>query len=681
MSNYANTKATIAANVYENHLNQVTANMAKAAINSVVDSLITGGFLYKGVATTSTNPGTPDPNIFYIATAPGTYTNFGSLVVNDGEVAILKYNGSWSKEVTGAATAAEVSALGREVDDLDVVVNGQEEEEISILSQFEFEDGKYYPKTSTTPATNVSSRYSTNRVDVSSYKKVVVFADDYESISSDVRACLLIDEDDNILSALTWAESAEGPVDKELEFDVEGTIGAKYLLVSYAPMNCPNGIDIIATTPAVVGFDSRISALELEISGTPGDRTDLVASLVFANSYYYKSDSVTPVSNAASKYSTMRVDISGFDKVDIYCNDYSSTGSDTRACLIIDESDNILAASTWAPSATPLGKREIIFNISTIPGAKYLLASYSTVNCPNGIKVDGVIEGVAGLEQRVSALENGDDKGYMHISFDDVNAPFAWLASNYAATSSIFEENFLNLLKDLHDTYGCVFTLNCFLTNGLDLLAAQGGKFAAEFSANADWLKFAFHAYAGGVSYAADTAQTYRASAEADYAAFVAAVKTITGGVKNIHQVTRLGYFEGDEDKILEFKNQPMGAYGFLCADDSRDSYYLDTAECNLIRWRGHWFDAKNSVYFVATNAPRFDVSAAITQPAAATLVAGRLSGLDFAEVFMHQATIYSDPSNDTLYTDRGNIILDELCKQGSEKFHPDFTQFHLLNY
>ena len=117
MSNYSNTKATIAANVYTNHNNEVTAEMVKAGINAVVDTLIAGGFIYKGVATTSTNPGSPDANVFYIATAPGTYTNFGSLVVNDGEVAILKYNGSWTKEVTGAATAAEVSALGQEQDD------------------------------------------------------------------------------------------------------------------------------------------------------------------------------------------------------------------------------------------------------------------------------------------------------------------------------------------------------------------------------------------------------------------------------------------------------------------------------------------------------------------------------------------------------------------------------------
>ena len=121
MANYANAKATIAANIYTNHLGQVTAEMVKTAADAIVDTLIAGGYLYAGVAKltpTQTNPGSPDANVFYIATEPGTYTNFvgagGSLVVADGEVAILKWNGTWSKEVTGAATAAQVTELGQE---------------------------------------------------------------------------------------------------------------------------------------------------------------------------------------------------------------------------------------------------------------------------------------------------------------------------------------------------------------------------------------------------------------------------------------------------------------------------------------------------------------------------------------------------------------------------------------
>ena len=83
------------------------------------------GYQYMGVATPTTNPGTLDCRCFYIASAAGTYTYFKNssnvaLVVNDGEVAILKYDTSWSKEVTGAATAAQVTQLGQ-------YVNGDEQ--------------------------------------------------------------------------------------------------------------------------------------------------------------------------------------------------------------------------------------------------------------------------------------------------------------------------------------------------------------------------------------------------------------------------------------------------------------------------------------------------------------------------------------------------------------------------
>ena len=77
---------------------------------------ITAGYLYAGIAIPTTNPGSPDEPVFYIAAQAGTYTNFDSIVVNDGEAAILKYvNSSWVKEVSGLATREEVSRLGQEI--------------------------------------------------------------------------------------------------------------------------------------------------------------------------------------------------------------------------------------------------------------------------------------------------------------------------------------------------------------------------------------------------------------------------------------------------------------------------------------------------------------------------------------------------------------------------------------
>lgn len=117
MSNYSSLKATINANVKTNGNQEITGQVMNAVLNAMVNSL-GSGYQYMGIAT-PTNPGTnqtPDDRCFYIATTPGTYSHLGGLVVNDGEVAILKYDSAWSKEVTGAATAEQLTQLGQEVE-------------------------------------------------------------------------------------------------------------------------------------------------------------------------------------------------------------------------------------------------------------------------------------------------------------------------------------------------------------------------------------------------------------------------------------------------------------------------------------------------------------------------------------------------------------------------------------
>ena len=123
MANYANLKATINANIKANGTEAITGPVLNSVLTAAVNTL-GAGYQFMGVATTSTNPGTPDANVFYIAATPGTYTNFGGKTVADGEVAILKYNGTWTKEVTGAATAAQLTQLGQEMGQLGQEVSG-----------------------------------------------------------------------------------------------------------------------------------------------------------------------------------------------------------------------------------------------------------------------------------------------------------------------------------------------------------------------------------------------------------------------------------------------------------------------------------------------------------------------------------------------------------------------------
>lgn len=117
MANYESLKAAIQDVVKTNGNNEITGALLQQSLLAMINSL-GAGYQFMGVAVltpTATNPGTPDQNVFYIASEIGTYSNFGGLSVSDGEVAIFKYNGSWAKEVTGAATAAQVTQLGQEL--------------------------------------------------------------------------------------------------------------------------------------------------------------------------------------------------------------------------------------------------------------------------------------------------------------------------------------------------------------------------------------------------------------------------------------------------------------------------------------------------------------------------------------------------------------------------------------
>ena len=117
MANYATLKAAISAAIKQNGNNEITGNLLQQQLLAMVNSLGVG-YQYVDIATPATNPGTPDQNVFYLASTAGTYANFGGLALVDGEIAILKYNGTWSKNSTGAASLEKVNQLGQKVDDV-----------------------------------------------------------------------------------------------------------------------------------------------------------------------------------------------------------------------------------------------------------------------------------------------------------------------------------------------------------------------------------------------------------------------------------------------------------------------------------------------------------------------------------------------------------------------------------
>ena len=110
MADYSALRDTINNNIVPNNGRQeITGAKLNSVLNSMVD-VLGDGYTFLGVATISTNPTTPEGKAYYLAGAAGTYSNFGNIVVNDDEVALLVWNGTaWSKVVTGAASKEVVN--------------------------------------------------------------------------------------------------------------------------------------------------------------------------------------------------------------------------------------------------------------------------------------------------------------------------------------------------------------------------------------------------------------------------------------------------------------------------------------------------------------------------------------------------------------------------------------------
>lgn len=96
MANYNTLKSDIADNIKQNGENAITGQILQSALMSMINSLGVG-YQFAGIATPSTDPGTPDQRIFYLAIQPGAYTNFGGISIYVPEIALLRYSDAWEK--------------------------------------------------------------------------------------------------------------------------------------------------------------------------------------------------------------------------------------------------------------------------------------------------------------------------------------------------------------------------------------------------------------------------------------------------------------------------------------------------------------------------------------------------------------------------------------------------------
>jgi hypothetical protein len=152
-------------------------------------------------------------------------------------------------------------------------------------------------------------------------------------------------------------------------------------------------------------------------------------------------------------------------------------------------------------------------------------------------------------------------------------------------------------MKSLHDTYGAVITLNCFLHYsgvGYDdfYLIDMPNTWKDEFVAAKEWLKFAFHGY-DDLTFGTIDILPY-------YNDFVTAIYNMTEDYDCIDRVVRTQSFTGSLENVLALTNAQYGAIALLGGghEGGRLSYYLNQENSDYLVRHGVKIDNINNILF-----------------------------------------------------------------------------------
>lgn len=111
MGDYQQLKQSVSNVIKTNGDKRITGAIMQNTLLTIINT-IGANMQFAGVANISTNPGTPDQNLFWIASTPGTYVNFNNIVLNPGESAIIKWaNNVFTKQILGLSTDEKIEQV------------------------------------------------------------------------------------------------------------------------------------------------------------------------------------------------------------------------------------------------------------------------------------------------------------------------------------------------------------------------------------------------------------------------------------------------------------------------------------------------------------------------------------------------------------------------------------------
>lgn len=214
----------------------------------------------------------------------------------------------------------------------------------------------------------------------------------------------------------------------------------------------------------------------------------------------------------------------------------------------------------------------------------------------------GVIDETTGEKKEVRVYWLPKFAGSYRLSIDDNIWFLRDIHEHEGVYKSIFDNPFLAFLRGIHAAYGTKVHLNLFYeTDGFNL-SQLSDKFAAEWKAQASWLRLSFHALGEFPD------KPYQ---RADYATVKRDGELVMNEIRRfagpelMGPVTTLHWGEATVEGSRALRDLGYkGQLGYFNVDDDRPpvSYYLDVDQRRHIKKRFIWKDTREDIVFIRSS-------------------------------------------------------------------------------
>lgn len=559
MGNYEQLKKAVSDVIKKNGNQEITGEIMQNTLLSII-STVGNDATFAGIAVPETNPGTPDQNVFYIASQPGNYSNFGSIKLVDQVLILTNKNGYWVKFDAGITTAAKVAELEER--------SNANSAYIKLTLQYIGVDMPYMIE--------VGKKYKvTYNGDISNYRSNNIYG--YTS--------------EGVKEQLTSLHSSKSQVFSTQKDYQRIRIGFN---------------DVIDRTKAMYVLIEDVTEVEsLEAEEYKRDvlltnREPSEISIELHDNKYFDYRFTEQNSN---NFNCFKVDVRQYVNQYILLDAYCFGNSYAAKSAITDENNQVIryvSNEGILPKYVfiPLKSKYLYISNRKYNDVKFNKTG-SKVLSVNTPKLYSVSCTPTLLDTRhFTEIERKNSNKFFHFSLDDFKDAIADIVTNANTYNSIFDNSTFAKLREWHLKFG--ITVSLYVQRTMSDIPA---KFKNDFIYNKDWMKFGYHG--NGESWKTATYE----NGKQWWNDFVNGIMTSIGNYDIIDRVPRNDYFKGTLESCRGERDANCGCLGFLGCDDwsynkeaRETNYYLSDEQSTYLDARDRYYDSETQLCIFKTD-------------------------------------------------------------------------------